>query len=80
MCFRPTSVDASVVCPGCGKKVSSLGGITLTACPFCKADLKDAQPAPDIAAPPVIPPAPPAQAPAAPKAPPSAPKAPPPLS
>jgi len=43
MCFRPSSVDMSVMCPGCGKKVSSMGGIVQTNCPFCGADLADAR-------------------------------------
>lgn len=45
MCFRPSSADLSVICPSCGKKVSSLGGIKQTACLFCKADLTNADPA-----------------------------------
>jgi predicted amidophosphoribosyltransferase len=39
MCFRPSSVDMTVICPGCGKKVSSMGGIRQKKCPFCKTEL-----------------------------------------
>lgn len=35
----------SVICPACGKKVSSMGGIVQTTCLFCGADLSDARPA-----------------------------------
>ncbi len=45
MCFRPSSVDMSVICPECGKKVSAMGGVPLTTCLFCGADLTDARPA-----------------------------------
>ena len=43
MCFRPSSVDSSVMCPSCGKKVSALGGVALPNCPFCNADLSNAR-------------------------------------
>lgn len=43
MCFRPSQADMSVMCPDCGKKVSSLGGIVQTKCPFCGADLTNAR-------------------------------------
>lgn len=43
MCFRPSSVDSSVICPECGKKVSAMGGVPLTKCLFCGADLSNAR-------------------------------------
>lgn len=43
MCFRPSQADLSVICPNCGKKVSSLGGVLQTKCPFCNEDLTDAR-------------------------------------
>ena len=73
MCFRPAEVGSDgAVCPSCGKKLQSIGGIQLKKCPMCGADLAAS---PEVASPgaPAAPAAP-AGGPAAPK-PPSAPKA-----
>lgn len=43
MCFRPSQADMSVMCPNCGKKVSSLGGVIQTQCPFCGSSLEGAR-------------------------------------
>lgn len=39
MCFRPSSVEASVNCPQCGKAVHQVLGAIPNECPFCEADL-----------------------------------------
>ncbi len=39
MCFRPTTVEASVDCPNCGKTVHQVLGAIPNECPFCDADL-----------------------------------------
>ncbi len=78
MCFRPSQADMSVMCPDCGKKVSSLGGIPQTKCPFCNADLASARAATaadNLSVAPVRQPTVPTANPAAPEAP-GAPKAP----
>lgn len=40
MCFRPADAGGSgdMNCPECGKKVQSMAGVQLKACPFCKHD------------------------------------------
>ena len=41
MCFRPADAGASGgmnKCPECGKTIQMMAGVTLKACPFCKAD------------------------------------------
>lgn len=75
MCFRPADASAAgpSACPSCGKTLQSMGGITLSKCPFCKADLTTA--APEASSAPKAPGAPAPQAPGVPKAP-GAPKAP----
>ena len=81
MCFRPADAGASGgmnKCPECGKTIQMMAGVTLTACPFCKADftpyINGEKPLPNAA--PGAPAAP--AAPGAPKAPaaPGAPKPP----
>lgn len=92
MCFRPAdgSGGGPLKCPGCGKPIQMMAGITLESCPFCKEDFRPylngekeypgaEGAAPAAAAAPAAPGAPKAPgAPAAPKAPgaPAAPKAP----
>lgn len=81
MCFRPSDAGAAgpMKCPGCGKPIQMMAGLTLDKCPFCKEDftpyLNGEKEAPGMGAP-GAPAAP--GAPGAPKAPgaPSAPKAP----
>ena len=81
MCFRPADAGASGgmnKCPECGKTIKMMAGVTLKACPFCKADfspyINGEKPLPNAA--PGAPAAP--AAPGAPKAPaaPGAPKPP----
>ena len=40
MCFRPDSAGGGgpMKCPGCGKPIQMMAGITLDKCPFCKED------------------------------------------
>ncbi len=42
MCFRPAEINEAQVCPECGKKLRVINGIKQTSCPFCKAELSDA--------------------------------------
>lgn len=69
MCFRPGNVESGPFpCPACGKTLQPMGGMALTKCPFCKADLTGPEAAaPSAPAAPAAPKAP--SAPAAPKAP-----------
>lgn len=76
MCFRPADASAGGgmnKCPECGKTIQMMAGVTLKACPFCKADftpyINGEKPLPGAAAPgaPAAPAAP--GAPAAPAAP-----------
>lgn len=39
MCFRPSTVEQSVTCPECGKKINAVMGQVPVECPFCEADI-----------------------------------------
>ena len=41
MCFRPSTVEQSLNCPECGKKINAIGGRIPHICPFCEADISD---------------------------------------
>lgn len=41
MCFRPSTVEQSLNCPECGKKINAIGGRIPQICPFCETDISD---------------------------------------
>ena len=53
MCFRPDSAGGGgpMKCPGCGKPIQMMAGITLDKCPFCKEDFTPLRRPPALLAP-----------------------------
>jgi len=41
--FLQFSKQKNITCPNCGKKLSPVGGVKITKCPFCKQDLPSEQ-------------------------------------